>query len=202
MPTTSPVRYRIDFNDRLTDVNEGWSIFASENGGGMLESAQVLGRPLWDFFADPTTIALYRGMVKRVRDGGLPVRFQFRCDAPSTRRGLSMEISADEHGGVVFEVTSVWEQGRAAMLLLDSEQPRADTLLTICGWCKRVRLADEGWVEIEVAVTALSLFGGEPLPRLSHGMCPACEAALLGALEDEGVGASGSVIVGGLHTES
>ncbi|MES2305785.1 MAG: hypothetical protein V4558_09760 [Gemmatimonadota bacterium] len=197
MPSNSPVRYRIDFNDCLTDVNEGWSIFAAENGGGMLEPARVLGRPLWDFFADPTTIALYRGMVKRVRDGGLPVRFQFRCDAPSTRRGLAMEITADGEGGVVFQVTSVWEQGRAAMLLLDSDHPRADTLLTICGWCKRVRLGDDSWVEIEAAVTVLGLFGGAPLPQLTHGMCPSCSTILLGALEDSDAGA---VVVGDVRS--
>lgn len=192
MRTASPVRYVIDAQDRLTELNEAWSVFADENAGHSLRPAQVLGRPLWEFLADATTTSLYRAMVKRVRDGGLPVRFQFRCDAPHLRRGLAMEITAVERGSVVFEVTPVWEDAGTPMPLLDIATPRADGLLTICGWCKRIPLADDRWVEIELAVMALGLFGGAALPRLSHGMCPDCTTVLLGALEP----GAGLVIVG------
>lgn len=43
-----------------------------------------------------------------------------------------------------------------------------------------------GWGEVEQAVKELGLFIGETLPMISHGMCPACYAAVDTALAETG----------------
>src|SRR5687767_13204998 len=109
-PASAPVSYRIDRDDRLEWVNEGWLLFAEANGGRGLEPARVRGRLLWDFISDPTIVHLYRLLVQRLRAGGPRVRFHIRCDAPAMRRLAAMEITGDRGGSVHFDVTSVLEQ--------------------------------------------------------------------------------------------
>jgi hypothetical protein len=193
------VHYRIDREDRLVELNAGWLTFAADNGGQALQPSAVIGQPLWMFVADSTTRQLYEAMVLRLRQGGLPVRFRFRCDAPSRRRLLAMEMTADSVGGVRFCVSSVVEEPRSPVLLLEPDHAReAGSLLTMCGWCKDVRLPAGEWVESEEAIRALGLFGGAPLPRVTHGMCPPCYSAIVGALDDPGTGAAGTISLGRL----
>lgn len=192
------VVYRIDHEDRLAGFNDGWLAFAGANGGQELEPLRILGRPLWDFLADLTTKHLYRSMVQRVRQGGRPVRFRFRCDAASRRRLLAMEITADMVGGAQFRVTSVQEEPRQSVPLLEPEHGREARLLSMCGWCKRILLPTDGWVEVEEAVGALGLFGGAPLPGITHGMCPTCYSAIAGELDDPAGGAAGTITLGAL----
>jgi hypothetical protein len=46
--------------------------------------------------------------------------------------------------------------------------------VVICSWCKKVKVPDLGFVEIEEAVRTLDLFGEPLLPRLTHGSCEPC----------------------------
>ncbi len=54
---------------------------------------------------------------------------------------------------------------------------RTDDILSVCSWCKAV-LADQAWLEVEQAVMRLRLFAADALPRISHGICPACSERL------------------------
>lgn len=174
-----PVSYHIDHNDSLDAFNEGWLAFAEANGGELLHPSRIRGRQLWEFIADPTTAQLYRSMLVRLRRGGNPIRFRFRCDAPDRRRLLEMDMTGDGVGGIHFDVTSIHEEARAPVLLLDPNRVPGNGLLTICAWCKRVRLPEDAWVEVEDAVDALNLFEGALLPGLTHGVCPTCSETIL-----------------------
>jgi hypothetical protein len=199
MDISWPVLYRIDIEDRLAEFNDGWLAFAQANGGHALHPSNILGRSLWDFVADAETSHLYQVMVQRLRQGGPPTRFRFRCDAPDRRRLLAMEITGDKAGGIQFSVSSVLEDPRVSLSLLDPAHPRAEHLLTMCSWCKRARLPPERWVEIEQAVEELNLFDDSPLPGVTHGICPACHEAMVGALADPAKGTAGTVTLGAIH---
>ena len=163
MEAMGPVMYWIDSTDQLTHVNAAWSAFADANEGRAVHPDQVIGRSLWDFLTDRTTKQLYQDMVRRVRRGGLPIRFQFRCDAPACKRLLAMEIARDGIDGVQFKVNRILEEQRPSVL------PPAR-------------------------------FANAPkAPRLTHGMCPMCFAALVGILDDPLLGASGAVALGDAH---
>ncbi|MES2357438.1 MAG: PAS domain-containing protein [Gemmatimonadota bacterium] len=192
------VRYRIDRDDRIAEVNDAWPKFATENEGDGLEPSRILSRSIWDFLADDTTIQLYKSMIRQSREGGLPVRFRFRCDSPDRRRLLAMEITSNLEGDVMFTVRSAVEQSRPYVSLLGHADLHSGGFLVMCAWCKHIPLSTDRWVEAEEAVDALGLFSGSPLPALTHGICPSCFNALEQLLQDRELAAAGTVTCGAL----
>lgn len=182
MDPGTPVRYHIDHNDSLDTFNDGWLAFADANEGAALHPSLIRGRQLWEFISDSTTAQLYHTMLARLRRGGPPIQFHFRCDAPDRRRVLRMDMTGDEGGGILFSVSSVREETRAPVELLDVNRLPGADFVTICAWCNRVRLPADRWAEVEEAVAELNLFGGAPLPALTHGVCPRCSDEILGVI--------------------
>ena len=174
--------YRLNSQDEFIYVNEVWEDFASANDAADLSREQVLARPVWDFIADDTTAQLYREILRHVR-AGRPARFNFRCDAPEFRRRMEMTISGRDGGGVQFETRTLGEEERPRQELLERYAPRADDLLRMCGWCKRVDLGDGRLGEVEQAVAELGLFERKALPRLTHGMCVTCSRTAIEEIE-------------------
>ena len=179
MVPSPAVRYKVNAEDRLQEFNEGWTEFAEANDGREVLPSQVLGRVLWDFISDPTTIHLYQMMLQRLRQGTPRIEFTFRCDSPERRRLLSMELTAARSGAVQFFVRPVTEEERPPVAFLDATQERGTDLLAMCAWCQRVRLPDGTWAEIEDAVSSLPMFMGESVPRITHGICESCTTTML-----------------------
>lgn len=173
------VRYHLDAEDRLDGFDAGWTAFAHANDGEALLPSKVLGQPLWTFISDSTTILIYRKILQRLRAGGPPVAFRFRCDSPDRRRLLGMRITSDRSGGIQFDVTPISEEWRAPVLLLAANAPRDAGLVLMCAWCQHVRLPSERWVEVEEAIDGLAIFNTDTVPRVSHGICPSCSVTWL-----------------------
>lgn len=181
MATVSDCTYRIDADDRIRHVGEGWIAFAHENFGEGEERIlppSILGQPLLDSITDATTRSIWRALLGRIRKGAGPVRFRFRCDSPEMRRLLEMTIALEADGAIGFTTTVVLAERREPVALLDPAVERTDALLTTCAWCARVHCPDGVWCKMEDAVRRLDLFGRAALPRLSHGICPSCIAAM------------------------
>ena len=175
------VRYHIDAEDRLDGFDAGWTAFAETNDGAAMLPSKIHGQVLWQFIGDSTTVQLYKGMLRRLRKSGAPVRFKLRCDSPDRRRFLEMTLTADSSRGVQFDVKVLKEELREAVPLLAATTPRSDRLVLMCAWCQRVRVPSGDWVEVEDGLNALEIFNAETVPRLSHGICPACSATLIEA---------------------
>jgi hypothetical protein len=195
-----PIVYSMDASDCIVSVNAAWAEFARANDGAHLLEPDILGRRLWDLISDPSTQEIYRGLVGRVRQGVTSVRFGFRCDAPGRRRLLQMAMSPLKNEGVRFEVIPLVLQDRPAVPLLQASVARGEDVMRICGWCKRIPGSDGAWLEIEDAVRSLNLFDEAPLPDLTHGICPACNATMMAAMDDAELAASGQVCLGKLGT--
>jgi len=172
------IAYRLDAADRLEWVNENWGRFAARNEAPELAAGRVLGRPLWDFLSTPEVHQIYRTVLERVRRLLRPVRFPIRCDSPGLRRSMTLSLTPQAEGKILFECRLDRLETRGPAPLLDPRRPRSEDLLAVCSWCKRVRAGEE-WLEIEEAIAALDLFGQECLPRLTHGICPACKERVL-----------------------
>ena len=178
-----PVTYRVDEEGRVLAVGQAWDDFARANQTQGLTAREVIGRSIWDAMSDLTTRTLYRRLVERVHGGAPPVRFTFRCDAPSRRRLLQMTITAGPDGTTDFETLPISFVERAPVALLDAAAPRSRDLLRMCSWCKRVPL-DGDWVEVEEALRRSTLFHGEAPPAITHGICPRCEAQVFGLVDE------------------
>lgn len=183
-PTPLIIVYRIDENDRLCEVNDAWRHFALENGGGDALAAGLIGSPSWPCITDCSARELYRRLTARAR-AGQPVRFRYRCDAPAFRRTFAMTIEARPGGEVEFSSELLISEPRPLVPLLDHRSARSSALIRVCGWCQLVGVGPEEWVPVEEAVTRLGLLEAELLPALTHGICAACEDAMMKLIGEE-----------------
>lgn len=176
--------YRIDGEHRLVFVSDNWGSFGEENHGRHLAAEQVLGRSLWDFITDQTTVEIYRSLLARVVRTSCVAQFPFRCDSPGARRHMWMILSACADGGCQFTSRILREEPRTFVPLLDPVSLRAPgAFVTVCSWCKKVAVPNTGWLEVERAVGVMELFGAPLQPQLTHGICPPCEAGFREEIE-------------------
>lgn len=171
-----PVVHEIDSAYEILFVNEAWSTFAKKNGAMHLLPDNVVGSSLFDHISDPETRQLYKVIIDRVLSERRTARFPFRCDSPTLRRYMMMEISCPSQG--ICRMTSILlrEEGRPAATLLDTSFSRSDQFLRMCSWCKMIEVAQDKWTEVEEAIQALDLFAEPQLPELTHTICPGCYA--------------------------
>ena len=136
------------------------------------DSTVETGRPFSDFSPDPDMTPVYQLVFKRVRATGQPMRIPYRTDSPTERRYMEMEVAPLADGFVECRIRTVLVHELPAEAPPDSRDP----LLPVCAWCRRVRLADGSWANVEEAAERLALFLG-PARRLTHGICPTCDVA-------------------------
>lgn len=173
------VTYHVDRADRLAGFNDEWTRFAIANDAAELVDG-ALNRPLWAFISDVTTAKVYHQLMQRVRTGRT-ITFPFRCDAPSLRRWMQMRMSPLPDDAILFESAIVESLPASAGAIWDRRAARGGDLVTSCSWCKRIRVEDR-WEEIEDAVELLAVFLRDPLPMITHGMCPDCHTRILSSL--------------------
>jgi hypothetical protein len=168
-------RYAIDADDRIVALDEVWFTFAQANGADELARRPgPIGQSLFAFIGDLTTSHLYGTFFDRVRRSGRPLRVPFRCDSPTRRRFLEMEITPAASDGLELRTTVVAVEPRLPVALLQRGRPAGDGILRMCSWCKAVA-TPERWCEVEEAIVALRLFDDDFLPGISHTICPECE---------------------------
>jgi hypothetical protein len=138
-----------------------------------LTVAGVRGRPFSDFAPDPDMAPVYQLVFKRVRTTGQTMHVPYRTDSPTERRYMEMEVAPLADGFVECRIRTIL----AHELPAEAPPNPRDSLLPVCAWCKRVRLAGGSWAEVEEAAERLALFLG-PARRLTHGICPTCDAAV------------------------
>lgn len=168
-----PVLYEIDQQDVVTKVDEAWDAFAQENRADHLVGAGVVGSSLWRHIRQPETKQLYKELLRRVRKFQTSACLPFRCDSAAERRFLELHIEPLGASQVRFVSTTTRIEARDPVALFDWETPRTADLLLVCGWCKKIQLFDDSWVEVEAAVRSLRLFDAA-LPELTHGLCAHC----------------------------
>lgn len=166
--------YVLDGSDRLVSANAHWFDFAKENGVHDLTAERCSGRLLWEFISDATTRHLYQLLLKPVRERGEIRTVPYRCDSPDRRRYMEMTISSASEGGVLFRSRIIREEPRDVVMLLVGDGKRTDELVVMCSWCKKVRVREVEWLEVETAVKELQLFDEVDLPRITHGVCDRC----------------------------
>lgn len=173
--------YRIDDHDRIVDCNEDWFAFARENNSAQLTRTATRNRPIWNFIDDQETRHLYRLILRRVR-GGKTIHVCMRCDSPTARREVRLQIAPLPDRSVAFNSQITHEESREYVALLDVTRERSPDIVSICSWCKKVRVPGRGWFEVEEALTQLGLTSEEHLPQLANMVCYDCYQQIIGLL--------------------
>jgi hypothetical protein len=166
--------YRVGSKGIILQVNQAWTDFAIANATPELAAERVCGQPLERYIHGMEARELWRMLLERVRAQQTRVVLPFRCDAPELRRFMEMTVTARDGGDVDFATRLLRAERRAPVALLAQPASVGADLLPICSWCKQVRLEDGTWVEVELAIERLDLFGLDSLPQLTHGICPRC----------------------------
>ncbi len=170
--------YRIDRSDHIIEVDDAWLTFAAGNDAAGLDRSHVVGRSIWDFVHGEATRHLYQLVFDSVRSRHRPVTLPFRCDSPDQRRYMELLVAPAEGGDLLLAGVLLRIEVRPAVALLSAHRRARSGIVTLCSWCKRVRLEDGSWAEVERAVEVMGLFDEAELPRISHGMCPDCANAV------------------------
>ena len=183
---SAEVQYRIDARNSLVFINDAWISEAQAAASPLrLASAAVLGQGLWDLITDLPLQHLFDGLFHRLRTNQIPtVTYRFRCDTPTLRRLHHLTITPLPDQSLDFHTSIVAVSKRLSARLLDPTAPRSGDLLRICSWCKRLFVPGRGWLDIEDALRELPAIDAGPLPAITHGMCPGCEATMLRLLAD------------------
>jgi hypothetical protein len=169
----------VDAHDTITSVSPSWLAFARENGAPELTDEAVRGHSLWDFVNGAETIELYQRILQRVRTSSLQIVVPFRCDSPTLRRFMRLEITCLPEGSVQLDGLMERAEPTERLNLLDVRFPRSCDMLTLCSCCKRALVEPHGWLEIEDAAVRLHLLEEERSPQLCHSVCADCLAASL-----------------------
>jgi hypothetical protein len=175
-PAPDDLAYRVDRDARILFVNHRWDDFARDNGAPELAGGAIIGRQVSEFIADAETSHLYGLLIRRAQRVRRPLTLPFRCDAPDAQRYLQMRIEAFDDGQIEFRTRALAIRLRPSVAVLAAGGLRDPSrLLPICSWCNRGKVFGV-WMEIDQVVSTLGLFEGEPLPRLTHGLCDDCLA--------------------------
>jgi hypothetical protein len=176
-PDHRPI-YTIDAQDRLVEVNSDFAGALPYRSAPQL-SADVKGRPIWDFIGGAVPRQLWQVLYSRVRGAGAAVFVPLRADTASRRRLIDLELYPRGERCIRHVCECVWTEERAAVALLDENYPRDDRQLIRCAWCARFQLSRGEWCEVEEAHTRLALGTPETLPTVQDGVCTPCKQSIL-----------------------
>jgi len=168
------ITYRIDKDNKIFFLSDEWELFANENSASDLTVESVINQSLFDYISDKECQHIYQILINRSRTKKEKLEFSFRCDSPDKRRFMLMKMTPMQDESIEFKSCIVREEIRDPILLLDKEIERSNDFLTICSWCNKIKVNEEEWVEVEIAIEQLTIFGEKALPKLSHGMCSCC----------------------------
>lgn len=169
--------YHIDGEDRIIQVSPNWDAFALASDAPEICAQKILNHPLMIFLSGLETKHLYKILLAKVRRTQNPLTVPFRCDGPALRRFMELTMRPLAGKRIEFQSIVLREERRDSVPLLDRTSPRTDQLISICAWCKKVKV-DSEWLEVEDAIGKLQLFHEPLLPKLTHGMCSSCQTQL------------------------
>jgi len=167
------VLYRVSPEGRILEVGGAWGRFARDNGAPQLVERSPVGTRLLDHVEG----AQVREFLERLFDGTrrreVPVELSYRCDGPGLRRFGRLRLEPGADGIVDVHSWIEREEPRAHLDLLSSHALRSPDLVSICAWCQRVMVGPL-WLEIEEAIRRMDVLAREPVPALTHTICPSC----------------------------
>lgn len=165
--------YELDESDTIVNVSSNWAEFATDNGVEN-ERQKFVGANIWDFIQDLETQHLYKLLYRKARKGLTIPPIPFRCDSPTKKRFLELNIQKIRGDHLLIKSTIIKEEERIPVKLLDVEAGRSSELVKMCSMCKKVETSKGEWEEVEQYVIKQKYFEKARIPNLSHGLCKNC----------------------------
>jgi len=178
--------YTIDSQDNIIYINpQEWDEFYNNNSNSSACFAkEIIKDSLWNYIKDFETMHLYENIINNVRTYNREVTFPFRCDSPTQRRFLTLTLKPLENNCIEFISRIEKIEERDYVRVFDNNRESSEEMLIVCSMCKKIKLEEYLWEEVETAVSLLKLFEKQKLPMLSHGLCPFCKKLYMEEVED------------------
>lgn len=190
LPELPGLGYVTDVDGRIVAYNQSeWDAFAIEGEAPELaERENVIDHSVYDSIADAENRLAYAGFTELLATDKRPqVVFHYRCDAPRVGRKMMMQMFPVRlPEGEVFIVyhSRLLEEVRDQLVPIMARQSRrvADLslpMIKICSYCQHLMVphvcGDGIWISAKDYYEA----GGTNDVRVSHGICPECNAAVV-----------------------
>lgn len=173
--TKSAAEYALclDRTDRIIHTSNTWDQFAPSACRRRL----VLGRSMEWFVADDTVRECFRMLLERVRKQDRTARIISRCDHGLRARAVQLTFMPVRAGEVEVVWTLLRGEAAESVPVVSRRRFHDGEFLRMCSWCRDVHMRTN-WQRLDAAAASLGLLDHEPLPPITHGICPACSAAL------------------------
>ncbi len=162
-----------DSRDRIVQVDDDWYPFALANGAPELLPSAVSGKHLAEFIADHATVSLWEILLAKARAGTVIHNIAIRCDSPTLRRTLCLQVE-QERANVRVSSLLVREEPRGYIALFSADRAVQGDPIVACSWCRKFEATASTWVEVESFLSMTGLFEQPVLPPVTHGICPGC----------------------------
>ncbi|MEM9300807.1 MAG: hypothetical protein AAGE01_01770 [Pseudomonadota bacterium] len=172
-----PTIYWLDANDCIERVaSETWDAFAAANKGDAALSDRIVGRPLREFISGDSTQMWVNALIAYARLLDKPVRRDYRCDSPTEKRYMSMEITPLEDERLRVENRLLRTEDLGGELNFVTAGADGERFTQRCSICNKLRVHD---VWVEPHPTALEQEASEraPIPVI-YTVCSSCRDAL------------------------
>lgn len=183
------ITYLVNTNGVIVSINEqAWQSFAVANASPQLEPSMVVGQDLISFVSGEEVRSLYGRIHQSILSGRKEyISFEYRCDAPDTRRQMRMSVTGvrnrEEVVALLYQSQLLSKVERPWLSLFapqqikrHSEQEVSLNLVVVCSYCHCVAWPSSSpsgsreWIPPEQYYVR----GGGTEVRVSHGICPSC----------------------------
>jgi hypothetical protein len=169
--------YHIDSENNIYQINQAWDEFAMSNDAAYLIRDKIVGNNIFSFISSEAMREIWSHIFKRCRRGA-DLIFDYRCDSPDVKRFMKMELKSLPDNHIKF-ISTIINEEKIDLKVIDTSLKRNENKISMCSWCKKIRLSEHTWLEIDKAIDHLNLFFVDNMPQITHGICKTCKKELM-----------------------
>lgn len=173
MQKLQTVSYRIDRNDKIIVLWGDWYTSAlTGNEPSLAHPASVVDKSLFDFISDKPTRKFYKKLFKRCRELMISQEIEYRCDSPTHKRFMKMEITPRENESLDLVNTTLLEIPFITPVHIKTVHPDSDDISAHrCSICNDLKLVGtRHWIK-----PSSFRFQGKNTFTVTHDVCDTCK---------------------------
>lgn len=146
--------YIIDNQYRIIKVHSNWDKFAKDNYGDIsIMERNIIGKSIMEYIKGDSVKMWYESIIELAKNLKINITRPYRCDSPSKKRFMEMEIIPLENGNILINHYLIREEE-----MRESENKPFSfnftderNIITRCSICNRF-LHKNRWIELEEAI--------------------------------------------------
>lgn len=167
----------LDVHNHIIEVSDSWDASAKAgNADSRLSASAVVGQPIDQFISGDSSLMYLESALKLCRLKKHTLFKTYRCDSPTHKRFMEMELQPLENGQVKISHYLIREEAFESPLYLKdvTRTACAQDLVVRCSMCNQLKKpGTQTWLPPEEFKASQEA----PL-NVIHSVCPACQVAI------------------------